>query len=117
MQSMTSVLVGFFSAALMLQSATNYKVMGRYPIPGVGGFDYVTLDNSARRLYVSHGTQVDVLDADDGKVVGTITDTPGVHGVAIASAFKRGFTSNGRENKVSMFDPTTLQVNKKIDVG
>src|SRR5215510_11672837 len=117
MQSMTSVLVGFFSAALLLQGGTNYKVMGRYPIPGVGGFDYVTLDNSARRLYVSHATQVDVLDADDGRVVGTITDTPGVHGVAIASAYKHGFTSNGRENKVSMFDPATLQVIKKIDVG
>jgi YVTN family beta-propeller protein len=117
MQSMTSVLVGFFSAALMLQGGASYKVMGRYPIPGVGGFDYVTLDGSARRLYVSHATQVDVLDADDGKVVGTITDTPGVHGVAIASTFKHGFTSNGRENKVSMFDPATLQVIKKIDVG
>src|SRR5499426_2477602 len=117
MQSMTSVLVGFFSAALLLQGATNYKVMGRYPIPGVGGFDYVTLDNSARRLYVSHATQVDVLDADNGKVVGTIPETPGVHGIAIASAFKHGFTSNGRENKVSMFDPSTLQLIKKIDVG
>ena len=117
MQCMTSVLIGFFSAALLLQGATGYKVVGRYPIPGVGGFDYVTLDGSARRLYVSHGTQVDVLDADNGKVVGTITDTPGVHGVAIASAFKHGFTSNGREHKVSMFDPATLQLIKKIDVG
>src|SRR5204862_1744872 len=62
-------------------------------------------------------TQVEVLDADSGKVVGTITDTPGVHGAAIASAFKHGFTSNGRENKVSMFDPATLQLIKKIDVG
>ncbi|HKQ75096.1 MAG TPA: YncE family protein [Blastocatellia bacterium] len=112
-----SVLVGLFSAALLSQGATNYKVVGRYPIPGVGGFDYVTLDGSARRLYVSHATQVDVLDADTGKIVGTIPDTPGVHGVAIASAFKRGFTSNGRENKVSMFDPSTLQLIKKIDVG
>src|SRR5215467_12421087 len=117
MQSMTSVLIGFFSAALLFQGATNYKVMGRYPIPGVGGFDYVTLDDSARRLYVSHGTQVDVLNADDGKVVGVIPETPGVHGIAIASAFKHGFTSNGRENKVSMFDPSTLQLIKKIDVG
>jgi DNA-binding beta-propeller fold protein YncE len=91
--------------------------VGRYPIPGVGGFDYVTLDGPARRLYVSHATQVDVLDADDGKVVGAISDTPGVHGVAIASDFKRGFTSNGRENKVSMFDSATLQLIKKIDVG
>jgi len=103
--------------ALLLQGATNYKVVGRYPVPGVGGFDYVTLDNSARRLYLSHATQVDVLDADSGKVVGSIPDTPGVHGIAIASAFKHGFTSNGRENKVSMFDPSTLQLIKKIDVG
>src|SRR3989454_844956 len=117
MRSMTSVLAGFFSAALLLQGATNYKVAGRYPIPGVGGFDYVTLDDSARRLYVSHATQVDVLDADNGKIVGTIPDTPGVHGIAIAAAFKHGFTSNGRENKVSMFDPATLQLIKKIDVG
>ena len=117
MQSMTSVLVGFFSAALLLQGGTNYKVVDRYPIPGAGGFDYVTLDGSARRLYVSHGTQVDVLDADSGKVVGAISDTPGVHGVAIASDFQRGFTSNGRENKVSMFDPATLRLIKKIDVG
>jgi len=117
MLSIKSVLVGLFSAALMFQSATGYKIVGRYPVPGVGGFDYVTLDGSARRLYVSHATQVDVLDADNGKVVGTISDTPGVHGVAIASAFKHGFTSNGRENKVSMFDPSTLQLIKKIDVG
>jgi outer membrane protein assembly factor BamB len=111
------VLAGLFSALLLIQGAAIYKVVGRYPIPGVGGFDYVTLDDSTRRLYVSHATQVDVLDEDSGKVVGTIADTPGVHGVAIASAFRHGFTSNGRENKVSMFDPTTLQLIKKIDVG
>src|SRR5882762_2895910 len=117
MLSMKSVLVSLSFAALMFQGGSNYKVMDRYPVPGVGGFDYVLLDNSTRRLYVSHGTQVEVVDADNGKLVGTITDTPGVHGVAIASAFKHGFTSNGRENKVSMFDPTTLQLIKKIDVG
>jgi DNA-binding beta-propeller fold protein YncE len=114
---MKSVLVAFSFAALLVQGETNYKLVGRYPVPGVGGFDYVMLDNSTRRLYVSHATQVDVVDADTGKVVGTIPDTPGVHGVAIASAFKHGFTSNGRENKVSMFDPATLQLIKKIDVG
>src|SRR2546427_9414296 len=75
------------------------------------------IDSSARRIYLSHGTQVDVVDADSGKVVGTIPDTPGVHGAAIASEFKHGFTSNGREDKVSMFDPATLQLIKKIDVG
>src|SRR3989454_8016349 len=117
MLSIKSVLIILSFAALLLQGSTTYKVVGRYPIPGVGGFDYVLLDGPSRRLYVSHATQVDVLDADSGKLVGTITDTPGVHGVAIASAFKHGFTSNGRENKVSMFDSTTLALIKKIDVG
>jgi DNA-binding beta-propeller fold protein YncE len=60
---------------------------------------------------------VDVLDADTGKHLGTIPDTPGVHGIAIATPFKHGFTSNGREDKVSMFDPSTLQLIRKIDVG
>src|SRR5437879_7864871 len=110
------VLVGCLSAALLL-GATGYKLQTRYPVPGTGGWDYVTLDSAARRLYASHGTQVGVLDADSGKLVGTIPDTPGVHGAAIASAFKHGFTSNGRENKVSMFDPTSLALIKKIDVG
>src|SRR2546423_5518794 len=117
MLSMKSVLVSLSFAALMFQGGSNYKVMDRYPVPGVGGFDYVMLDGPTRRLYISHATQVEVVDADSGKVVGTITDTPGVHGVAIASEFKHGFTSNGRENKVSMFDPATLQLIKKIDVG
>ena len=111
------VLIGLFSAALLLQGATNYKVVGRYPIPGAGGFDYVTLDSSARRLYVSHATQVDVMNADNGKAVGVIADTPGVHGIALAPAFNHGFTSNGRENKVSLFNLSTLQLIKKIDVG
>lgn len=109
--------VGMSLVALLSQGASSYKVVGRYPVPGAGGFDYVTLDSTARRLYVSHATQVDVLDADSGSVVGTIPDTPGVHGIAIASAFKHGFTSNGAEGKVSMFDPSTLKLIKKIDVG
>ena len=108
--------IGFF-LAVVSQGGTGYKVVGHYPIGGVGGFDYIAIDSSARRLYVSHSTQVEVLDADSGKLIGTIPDTPGVHGAAIASTFKHGFTSNGRENKVSMFDSTTLALIKKIDVG
>jgi len=114
---MKTALIALLFATALLQAETGYKVVGRYPVPGVGGFDYVTLDGDARRLYVSHGTQVEVVDADSGKLIGTITDTPGVHGVALAPAFKHGFTSNGRENKVSMFDPSTLQLIKKIEVG
>ena len=114
---MRNVCIGLFSAAFLLSGGTAYQVVARYPVPGTGSWDYVTLDNAARRLYVSHATQVDVLDADSGKMIGTIPDTPGVHGIAIASEFHHGFTSNGRENKVSMFDPSTLQLIKKIDVG
>ena len=102
---------------MLLPYQSGYKVETRYPVPGDGGFDYVTIDSAARRLYLSHGTQVNVIDPDSGKLIGTIGDTPGVHGVAIAAEFKHGFTSTGRENKVSMFDPTTLQLISKIEVG
>ena len=105
------------AAILFFQTSTGYKLETRYPVPGNGGYDYLYIDSGARRLYLSHGTQVDVIDPDNGKLIGTIADTPGVHGIAIASEFKHGFTSNGRENKVSMFDPTTLQLINKIDVG
>jgi len=104
-------------AILFFQTGSGYKLETRYPVPGNGGFDYLYIDSGARRLYLSHGTQVDVIDPDNGKFIGTIADTPGVHGIAIASEFKHGFTSNGRENKVSMFDPATLQLVNKIDVG
>jgi len=112
-----SVLATFFLATSLFQSGTGYKVVDRYPIGGTGGFDYIAIDSAARRLYVSHSTQVEVLDADSGKLIGTIPNTPGVHGAAIASPSKHGFTSNGRENKVSMFDSVTLALIKKIDVG
>jgi len=117
MISIKSTLLVLSFTILSLQGSTAYKVATRYPVPGNGGFDYLTLDEAARRLYLSHGTQVDIVDADSGKLIGTIPDTPGVHGIAIAQEFKHGFTSNGREDKVSMFDPATLQLIKKIDVG
>jgi len=117
MISIKSTIVMLSVAITLLQGGTGYKLETRYPVPGNGGFDYLTLDSDARRLYLSHGTQVDVINPDTGKLIGTISDTPGVHGIAIASEFKHGFTSNGRENKVSMFDSTSLQLIKKIDVG
>ena len=115
--NITNAMIAVLATVTIWQSGTGYKLETRYPVPGNGGFDYVTIDSDARRLYLSHSTQVDVVDPDNGKLIGTIADTPGVHGVAIAPEFKHGFTSNGRENKVSMFDPTTLQLINKIDVG
>src|SRR5262245_19704484 len=117
MSSISNAVIAICIAIIPLQNGGGYKVETRYPVPGNGGFDYVTIDSSARRLYLSHGTQVDVVDPDNGKLIGTIPDTPGVHGIALATEFKHGFTSNGREDKVSMFDPTTLQLINKIDVG
>ncbi len=101
----------------LLQAETGYKILDRYPIAGTEGWDYVSIDSAARRLYVSHGTKVEVLDADSGKSVGVIEDTPGVHGTAIAVGMDRGFTSNGKEDKVSIVDLKTLKLIEKIDVG
>jgi YVTN family beta-propeller protein len=113
----TKLLLALCSAGMLFAAAASYRILTRYPVPGTGGWDYVTIDEQSRRLYISHATQVEVLDADTGSVVGTIPDTPGVHGIAIASSLQRGFTSNGRENKVSIFDPATLKLIKKVDVG
>jgi DNA-binding beta-propeller fold protein YncE len=107
----------FVLAASLALAATGYRLEARYPMPGTESFDYVTLDSATRRLYISHSTQVEVLDADNGKAVGVIADTPGVHGIALATGMDRGFTSNGKEDKVSMFDPKTLRLSKKIPVG
>ena len=88
---------------------TGYHVTGEIKIGGEGGWDYLTVDSAARRLYVSHATHVVVVDLDAGKVVGDIPDTPGVHGIAIAPELNRGFISNGRGNNVTIFDLKTLK--------
>jgi len=86
-------------------------------IGGEGGWDYLTVDAAAHRLYVSHATHVVVIDTQTNKIVGDIPDTPGVHGVAIAADLGKGFVSNGRENTSSMFDLKTLKLIRKIDTG
>src|SRR6266436_2904969 len=106
--------VAIFTSAFLLDAsaapgASGYKVIKTVPISGEGGWDYVYVDSDARRVYVSHATQVVVLDADSYEVVGSIPDTQGVHGIAIASELGRGFTSNGRSNDVTIFDLKTLK--------
>ena len=78
-------------------------------MPGNGSWDYLTVDPAARRVYISHATQVDVLNADSGELVGTILNTPGVHGIALAPELGRGFISNGKANTVAIFDLKTLK--------
>jgi YVTN family beta-propeller protein len=94
-----------------------YRVTKTLAIGGDDGWDYVGIDSSARRVYVSHGTHVVVLDADSGKVVGDIPDTQGVHGIAIAADEGRGFTSNGRANTVTVFDLKTLKTVTTVKAG
>jgi streptogramin lyase len=112
-----AVLSVFTIAQTNGKASTGYKVQNRFPIEGSESWDYITVDSNARRVYVSHGVRVNVLNADTGATVGTIEDTPGVHGIAIASSSNHGFTTNGKENKVSIFDATSLALIKKIDVG
>ena len=96
---------------------SGYHQIAKYDLGGEGGWDYLTVDDSAHRLYISRGTHVMVMDTNSGNVVGDVPDTPGVHGIAIARDLNRGFTSNGRENTISIFDLKTLQLIKKVKAG
>lgn len=86
-------------------------------VPGQGSWDYLTVDEAARRLYVSHGTQVEVVDVDSLAVVGSIPKTPGVHGIAIAPELGRGFVSNGEASTVTIFDLKTLKTIADVPAG
>jgi len=94
-----------------------YHLIKEIPIGGEGGWDYLAVDAAARRLYVGHATKIVVIDLDKDAVVGEIADTPGVHGFAVAADLGRGFSSNGREAKVSIVDLKTLQTISKVDTG
>lgn len=89
-------------------------IIKTYKLGGEGGWDYLKMDSDTRHLFISRSTHVIVIDADSGKPAGDIPDTPGVHGIAIASDLGRGFTSNGREGTVSIFDLKTLTPISKV---
>jgi DNA-binding beta-propeller fold protein YncE len=105
------------AVAALAAAGPGYKVVKTYKIGGEGGWDYLTADAAARRLYISRATHVIVLDLDSGKTVGDVADTPGVHGIALAPELGRGFVSNGRESTVSVFDLKTLATTSKVKVG
>jgi DNA-binding beta-propeller fold protein YncE len=105
------------AAVALAAAGPGYKVVNTYKVGGDGGWDYLTADSAARRLYISRATHVIVLDLDSGKTVGDIADTPGVHGIALAPDLGRGFVSNGREGTVSIFDMKTLATSSKVKVG
>jgi len=100
-----------------LAADAGYHLINTYKIGGEGGWDYLTIDSAARRLYISRATHVIVLDVDSGKQVGDIPDTPGVHGIALAPEFNRGFISDGREGMVTVFDMQSLKPITKVKAG
>ena len=89
---------------------------GDIHVGGLGRFDYLAVDSPAKRLYLSHGTEVVVIDTTTNTIVGRIPDTPGVHGIAIAPNGK-GFITAGQENKVAIFDLKTMKVSMKVNTG
>lgn|SRR5487761_1961361 len=105
------------AAAMVFAAAPTYKVVNKIKVGGAARWDYAYLDSANHRLYVSHATQTEVIDTATDKVVGTIPDTKGVHGIAIANDLGKGFTSDGGDNDVTVFDIKTLKVLGKIKTG
>ena len=97
-------------------SAPNMAVLQHWKLGGAGGWDYITVDAKGR-LFISRSTRVDVVSVESGKLIGSVPDTDGVHGIAFAPGLNRGFTSNGRANSVTAFDLDTLKVIKEAKVS
>ncbi|HRP33716.1 MAG TPA: YncE family protein, partial [Agriterribacter sp.] len=106
------------SANIYAQQTTTSQVIKTFPIGGdESGWDYLSVNPSNNRLYVSHGKQVEVLDKTSGKIEGVIAGTDGVHGIAFDAAQQKGFISCGKLNEVKVFDVNTNQVNATIPTG
>jgi YVTN family beta-propeller protein len=96
---------------------SGFKILSRFAVQGGGRWDYLIVDAASRRLYMSRSTHVTVLDADSGKEIGDIPDTPGVHGITLAPELGVGFISSGAENKVTVFDIKTLKAMTRVETG
>ncbi len=99
------------------RAAEPYHFIKEIPVGGDGGWDYASVDSAAQRLYVSHATKVVVIDLAKDVVAGEITNTPGVHGIAVAPELNRGLVTCGRENKGAIVDLKTLQILSKVETG
>ena len=114
---MKTTLLVLLATAAALAAPPTYKVVTKIKIGGGVRWDYAYLDSDNHRLYVSHGTQTEVIDTTTDKLVGTIPDTKGVHGIAVANDLGKGFTSDGIDNDVTVFDLKTLKVLSKVKTG
>jgi YVTN family beta-propeller protein len=102
------VFTGTFSQINGQNAVSEYKIVNKIKLPGTGGWDYLSVDETYNRLFVSHGTVVDVADLKSGLLIGTIGETPGVHGITIAPDLNKAFISVGRSNAVKVIDLKTL---------
>jgi YVTN family beta-propeller protein len=98
-------------------SASGYHVIKKHPLGGEGGWDYLTIDAAGRRLYIARANRVIVMDVDTGEVAGEVPNTQGIHGVALVPKLHKGFTSNGRDSSVTVFDLKNLQEITRVKVG
>ncbi len=112
-----TILLGMLSAAVGASAQGSYRVLDHWKIGGEGGWDYLTVDSAAHRLYLTHGPRVDVVDVTDGKVIGSITGLKGTHGVALDDSGKFGYISDGAANAVVVFDRSNLQTVATIPAG
>ncbi len=104
------------ASAVKAFSPAQYQVKQKYVLGGEGGWDYLTFDAAGKRLFISRGTHVMVVDPYKGSVLGDIPDTSGVHGIALAQDLGKGFTSNGRDNTITVFDLKTLKETARIKI-
>ena len=102
------------TAAGAAPAHSDMQVLHRWTLGGAGGWDYLTLDASGERLFLSRATHVDVVNTETGKVIGTIANTLGVHGIALAEGLQRGYASNGKADSVTVFDLRTLNVIREV---
>ncbi len=107
----------YLRAAAQSAGASGYHLIKKVKLGGAGGWDYLEVDPATHRLFISRGTHVIVVDPEQGKIIGDIPDTQGVHGIALADEFNKGFTTNGRTSDSTIFDLTSLKVigNAKTD--
>ena len=125
MRLFSSILVMFLAAPasdaasaqgkkMAQEPAKPYRVLQKIPVPGDGGYDYLYLDEPSQRLYVSHGSEVAVLDATAGASIGVIAGVAGVHGISVVPEIGKGFITNGKSGIVTVFDPKTLKSTGEI---
>jgi DNA-binding beta-propeller fold protein YncE len=117
MKYILSLAFGALAITTAMAAPPTYKVITKIKIGGAARWDYVYVDSTNHRLYVSHATQTEVIDTTTDKVVATIPDTAGVHGIAVANDLGKGFTSNGTSNNVTIFDLKTSKATGTVNTG